>query len=253
VGESNNGCQINGIPRPTFLDFSEATRLPCLALSPPSSASLLVFLRFVFRVRSPTWRYWNETAELPINNWLLNYYRTFRSPRVSRPYNRRRRLVAVRVGSAIAPKRRCFAFRRTRIYRQHGTRAENVAPRLAAEGCFTRGCGTLVLSVLRVTERHWSLCGRSLDRAGKADARAGRFGARPSPFPSERTKNNAFTTANTAIKARHDVKRVHAPPYTLPLLIGNINRAVSKAARSARAPVNLLINLHGRKTERIEC
>jgi len=44
VGESNNGCQINGILRPTFLDFSDCGTL---------SFSLLSSLAFLFPIGLP--------------------------------------------------------------------------------------------------------------------------------------------------------------------------------------------------------
>lgn len=56
------------------------------------------------------------TAELPINNWLLNYYRAFQS--LCTLAELRRAVVCVE--SSIAPKEGCFtlgAFRRMRIYR----------------------------------------------------------------------------------------------------------------------------------------
>lgn len=46
-------------------------------------------------------------------------------------------------------------------------------------------------------------------------------------FP-KRTENTIMT-ANAAIKTYRDVKRVLAPVYMPLILIGNINRAVSKA------------------------
>lgn len=91
VGELNNGCQINGILRPTFLDFSYCETLTL-------AHSLFAFFLSPFFVLGSSFSDWScmpgrppgdigTIVELPINNWLLNYYRTFQSPRVDRPYN----------------------------------------------------------------------------------------------------------------------------------------------------------------------
>lgn len=84
------------------------------------------------------------TAELPINNWLLNYYRAFQSLCTLADLGR----AVVCVESSIAPKGGCFA-RRLSSYENisvpFGTRTENVS-----------FCGLQPKDVLCTVTRHSS-------------------------------------------------------------------------------------------------
>lgn len=182
-------------------------------------------LRSVFRVRSPTWRYWNETAELSINNRPpLNYYRTFRPLRVAqRPHNRRcrRRCCWLRRLERIAPEgdflARIVFLRRVRIYRRHED-ATNERRECRRGGMFY----TRIRHVrsFGFEPRDDVGCSRRVGRPSRSAVRRARqaFVAEDLLcalylFLPRRTKNT-FTTANAAIKAYHDVKRVHAPRCT---------------------------------------
>lgn len=85
---------------------------------------------------------------------------------------------------------------------------------------------------LRITERYLlslvCFCAKAFDGSGKVNGRREEDSGALT-FPFSRRTENAIMTAVAAIKTCRDVKRVLAPVYMPPLLIGNINRAVSKA------------------------
>lgn len=112
-----------------------ASLVPHFSISPTTRRSLSLSLSFLSRFLPLFSRSFapgrppgdiGTTAELPINNWLLNYYRAFQSLCTLADLGR----AVVCVEASIAPKGGCFA-RRLSSYENisvpFGTRAENVS------------------------------------------------------------------------------------------------------------------------------